>query len=237
MNFAVRGSQILLPAVRSSRRGKPSRKIALNSNGKVNYRELARRPWSLYNFHAEFCIIDWRRAVPWGFYQWFPPIRTSKISFKTNVGAKIRRKNPGPEKYNSLYFLILKRLAMIYKKIRKRKVVVGLPGSTPILEVPRSGVASIGARGGRVPPLTAKICQNRKKQEKIRKKEEKSGKNREKRGKIGKNQEKIGKKEEKSGRFFHFAPPDRKGWLRYWCCVVYVGTVKPQGGQEGGLDS
>ena len=23
-------------------------------------------------------------------------------------------------------------------------------------------------------------------------------------------------KEEKSGRFFHFAPPDRQGWLRYW---------------------
>ena len=29
----------------STRRGKPSRKIALNSNRKVNCRELARRPW------------------------------------------------------------------------------------------------------------------------------------------------------------------------------------------------
>ena len=38
-------SRILLPAVRSSRRVKPSRKIALNSNGEVNCRELARRPW------------------------------------------------------------------------------------------------------------------------------------------------------------------------------------------------
>ena len=44
LNFAVTESQILLPAVSSCRRGKPYRKIALNSNGEVNYRELARRP-------------------------------------------------------------------------------------------------------------------------------------------------------------------------------------------------
>ena len=59
-----------------------------------------------------------------------------------------------------------------------------------------SGIATGGARGGRVPPLTAK------KMPKI--------------WEIGKKFEKIGKKEEKSGRkgknhegFFHFAPPDR----------------------------
>ena len=45
LNFAVTESRILLPAVSSFRRVKPSRKIALNSNGEVNYRELARRPW------------------------------------------------------------------------------------------------------------------------------------------------------------------------------------------------
>ena len=45
LNFAVTGSQILLHPLSSSRRGKPSRKIALNSNGEVNYWELARRPW------------------------------------------------------------------------------------------------------------------------------------------------------------------------------------------------
>ena len=43
-----RVSRILLPAVRSSRRVKPSPKIALNSNGEVNCRELARRPWSTF---------------------------------------------------------------------------------------------------------------------------------------------------------------------------------------------
>ena len=46
LNFAVTGSQILLHPLSSSRRVKPSRKIALNSNWEVNCRELARRPWS-----------------------------------------------------------------------------------------------------------------------------------------------------------------------------------------------
>ena len=51
-----------------------------------------------------------------------------------------------------------------------------------------------GGKGGRVPPLTAKICQKSGKLGKeIRK-------NREERGKIG-------KKRQKSGSFFHFAPP------------------------------
>ena len=45
LNFAVTGSRILLHPLSSSHREKPSRKIALNSNGEVNYRELARRPW------------------------------------------------------------------------------------------------------------------------------------------------------------------------------------------------
>ena len=46
LNFAGTGSRISLPAVSSCRRVKLLRKIALNSNGEVNYRELARRPWS-----------------------------------------------------------------------------------------------------------------------------------------------------------------------------------------------
>ena len=45
LNFAVTESRILLPVVSSCRRVKPSRKIALNSNGEVYYKELARRPW------------------------------------------------------------------------------------------------------------------------------------------------------------------------------------------------
>ena len=65
-----------------------------------------------------------------------------------------------------------------------------------------SGVATGGVKGGRVPPLTAKNLP------KIRQKE---GKNHEKSGKRGR----IGKKRQKSGRFFHFAPQDRQGWLRY----------------------
>ena len=52
-------------------------------------------------------------------------------------------------------------------------------------------LAVAGARGGRVPPLTAK------KLPKIGKKRGKSGKKR-------KNRE----KRQKSGRFFHLAPPD-----------------------------
>ena len=44
LNFTVAGSRILLHPLSSSRRGKPLRKITLNSNGEVNCRELARRP-------------------------------------------------------------------------------------------------------------------------------------------------------------------------------------------------
>ena len=44
LNFVGTESRILLPPLSSSRRVNPSRKIALNSNGEVNCRELARRP-------------------------------------------------------------------------------------------------------------------------------------------------------------------------------------------------
>ena len=70
-----------------------------------------------------------------------------------------------------------------------------------------------GARGaGRVPPLTLLTAKNLPK---IGETREKIGKNREKRGKIR-------KKRQKSGRFFHFAPLDRYGWLRY-CPHPFVG--------------
>ena len=59
MNFTVTGSRILLPAVRSSRRVKPSRKITLNSNGEVNCRELARRPW----LRLDLLLINWREVL------------------------------------------------------------------------------------------------------------------------------------------------------------------------------
>ena len=44
LNFAVTGLRILLHPLSLSRRGKPLWKIALNSNGEVNCKELARRP-------------------------------------------------------------------------------------------------------------------------------------------------------------------------------------------------
>ena len=44
LNFAGTGSRISLHPLSSSRRVIPSRKIALNSNGEVNYREVDRRP-------------------------------------------------------------------------------------------------------------------------------------------------------------------------------------------------
>ena len=43
------------------------------------------------------------------------------------------------------------------------------------LALPTSGAATGVARGGRVPPMTAKVCQKSGKREKIRKKEEKLG--------------------------------------------------------------
>ena len=64
------------------------------------------------------------------------------------------------------------------------------------VNVINSGVATGGSREQSATPDSKKFAKNR---EKIRKKLKKR-KNREK-----------GKK----GRFFHFAPPDRQGWLRY----------------------
>ena len=58
LNFAITGSQILLHPLSSSGRGKPSRKIAINSNGEVNCRELARRPWSFHVYLAIFPYLS-----------------------------------------------------------------------------------------------------------------------------------------------------------------------------------
>ena len=59
---------------------------------------------------------------------------------------------------------------------------------------------------GQCTPHSKKKCQKSgKRGGKSKKKRE----NREKRGKIG-------KKRQKSGRVVHFAPLDRKGWLRHW---------------------
>ena len=66
------------------------------------------------------------------------------------------------------------------------------------------GVATGWSRG-QIAPLTAKICQKSGKRETERKTE--------KWGKDGKNRE----KEEKSGRFFHFAPPDRRAGYATEC--------------------
>ena len=66
-----------------------------------------------------------------------------------------------------------------------------------------SGIAT-GGSGGRVPPLDSeKFAKNREKEQKVRKKQEKE----ENWGREGM---------ENSGRFCHFPPSDRQGWLRYW---------------------
>ena len=75
-----------------------------------------------------------------------------------------------------------------------------------------SGIASTGARC-RVLPWQRKICQ------KSGKRGKKSGK---RGGKSGRG--KIGKKRQQSGRFFHFAPPDRYGWLHY-CLLCNLHTL------------
>ena len=84
----------------------------------------------------------------------------------------------------------------------------------PQYNVDPSNVVRILARlllggGGRVPPDSEKFAKNR----------EEKGQNREKRGKIG-------KKRQKSGGFFHFAPPDRQGWLRYCRLPTLIGAGK-----------
>ena len=65
------------------------------------------------------------------------------------------------------------------------------------------GVATGWSRG-QIAPLTAKFAKNQEKE-----RERKT----EKWGKEGKNRE----KEEKSGRFFHFAPPDRRAGYATEC--------------------
>ena len=68
LNFAGTESRILLPPLSSSRRVIPSRKIALNSNGEVNYRELARRPCSphacQYADCFSFLLLAYRGCQP-----------------------------------------------------------------------------------------------------------------------------------------------------------------------------
>ena len=102
MNFAVTGSRILLPAVRSSRRVKPSRKIALNSNGEVNCRELARRPWAGEGA-LNFCFgrdvrgraLKWRSKeliffvkVKSNELKIFNILRAYKLKFGPNLGCR-----------------------------------------------------------------------------------------------------------------------------------------------------
>ena len=57
LNFAGTGSRISLPAVSACWRVKPSRKIALNSNGEVNCRELARRPWCTHTTRTPVWMV------------------------------------------------------------------------------------------------------------------------------------------------------------------------------------
>ena len=69
------------------------------------------------------------------------------------------------------------------------------------LSTKHSGVATGGSRGQSATPDSEMFAKNR----------EKEGKNQEKEGK----KRKIREERQNSGMFFHFAPPDRKGWLRY----------------------
>ena len=84
-----------------------------------------------------------------------------------------------------------------------------------------SSIAS-GRVGAEYPP-SKKIAKNWKREGKRRENQEKEWKKSGKRGKIG-------KKRQKSERFFHFAPPDREGWLCHWthksrCVTEYVQIV------------
>ena len=69
LNFTGTGSRNLLPPLSSSRRVILSRKITLNSNGEVNYRELAWRPWLVlwlgYSADCEFAqLVTELKVVP-----------------------------------------------------------------------------------------------------------------------------------------------------------------------------
>ena len=76
-----------------------------------------------------------------------------------------------------------------------------------------SSVAS-GGKGAEYPPTTKNLPKRGKNLGK-------SGKNQEKRWKIRKKR-KNQEERQKSGRFFHFAPPDREGWLCYWIRHKYL---------------
>ena len=81
-----------------------------------------------------------------------------------------------------------------------------------------NSIASWRGRGAEC-PLTAKNCQ---KSGKRGKKRERLGKE----GKIGKRR-KTWEKKQKLGKFFHFAPPDREGWLRHCAeCIKYSALAK-----------
>ena len=62
---------------------------------------------------------------------------------------------------------------------------------------------------------------------KIAKNQEKEGENQEKEGEIQEKEGKIWKKRINQERFFHFAPPDWWGWLRY-CHYSYIFTLDIQ---------
>ena len=90
---------------------------------------------------------------------------------------------------------------------------------------PPSNVASggQGAEKRQNTPHIKKFAKNWEKREKFGKKEGNEGKIW-KRGKNWGKREKIRKKRQKSGRFFHFTPPNREGWLRH-CDRHLVGTI------------
>ena len=131
-------------------------------------------------------------------------------------------------------------LGLNWPKIHSEKAVCAL------FNICRYSVAKpVGGRGGRVPPWQQKNCQ----------KSGKRGKNLGKSGKIWKNQEMIGKwwgkyreNREKnwemigkiSGRFFHFAPPDKEGWLRHCRYCIFArkgrGIAFRWGCKQGQLD-
>ena len=123
------------------------------------------------------------------------PFPTSGLCMCVCWGAPKARESAGGER----------RAKRVFRRRRKRFCVAKFTSSSG------SGVATAG-QGGQSAPLTKKIAENREKEgalcPPLTKKLPKIGK---KRGKSGKKWE----KEEKSGRFFHFVPPDRYGWLRY----------------------
>ena len=81
-----------------------------------------------------------------------------------------------------------------------------------LTSLPTSGIATVGGQGGRVAPPW-----QQKKNPKIGKRQGENQEKQEKEGKSG--------KRGKSLRFFHFAPPDRYNWLRYFYQLEITPTV------------